>query len=238
MTTLLIDGDIIAYQAAAATEIPIQWDEDLWTLHCTPSEAYARVEDTVASLMEKAGCDTALVCLTSKSNFRKEIDPEYKANRNKVRKPTCLKQVREFMVKNMKTKTVDGLEADDLLGIFMTKNPDKYIMWSIDKDLKQIAGRHLTEDGIILISEEEAEFNFWMQVLTGDQADNYKGIQGVGPVKAERILKEDNGLSYWGKVKAAYEKAGLTVEDAIITARLAHILRHETKDILWEPPSE
>ena len=38
MLTLLIDGDIIAYRAASATEVPIQWEEDLWTLHGIPSE--------------------------------------------------------------------------------------------------------------------------------------------------------------------------------------------------------
>ena len=77
-----------------------------------------------------------------------------------------------------------------------------------------------------------------MQVLTGDTAENYKGITGVGPVKAERILDKDDGLSYWEKVKQAYEKAGMTVEDAILTARLAHILTYQTKDNLWSPPND
>ena len=30
---LLIDGDIVAYQAASASEHAIQWDDDTWTLH-------------------------------------------------------------------------------------------------------------------------------------------------------------------------------------------------------------
>lgn len=236
MTTLLIDGDIVAYQAASANEQVIQWDDDLWTLHTFAGEVNQYAENMIYTLTKEAGCSSFIVLLSEGKVFRKEIDPEYKANRVGKRKPVCLPQVREHMVKTMKTKSSDGLEADDLIGILATKSPDKYVIWSPDKDLRQIAGKHLIDGEIIEISQEEADRNFWMQVLTGDAADNYKGCVGVGPVKAERILDEDNGLSPWKKVVAAYEKAGQTEEDAIITARLAHILRYETKDVLWEPP--
>ena len=33
MSTLLIDGDIVAYQIAFRTEEAIRWDNDIWTLH-------------------------------------------------------------------------------------------------------------------------------------------------------------------------------------------------------------
>ena len=41
MTTLLIDGDIIAYRSAAATEVTVAWDDDLWTVHGYTSETNA-----------------------------------------------------------------------------------------------------------------------------------------------------------------------------------------------------
>lgn len=238
MTTLLVDGDIVAYQAATANEYPIDWGDGLWTLHSFADEVYQYAENMISNLVQEAGCSKALVLLTAGNVFRKELDPEYKANRIGKRKPVCLPQVRQMMVDNMKTKSTDGLEADDLIGIFATKSPNDYIIWSPDKDLRQIAGKHLIDGEVIEISQEEADRSFYMQVLTGDAADNYKGIKGVGPVKAERILDEDNGLSPWRKIVAAYEKAEQTEEDAILTARLAHILRYETKDILWEPPHE
>jgi len=37
--TLLIDGDIICYEAASAVEQEIDWGEDLWTLHSNLDEA-------------------------------------------------------------------------------------------------------------------------------------------------------------------------------------------------------
>jgi len=238
MTTLLVDGDIVAYRAAAASETPIHWGEDLWTLHSYADEAYEYASSMIDGLLEQSKCSTALVLLSDKSNFRKEIDTEYKANRIGQRKPICLREVRERMQANMKTKMVDGLEADDLIGIFATKSPQKYIIWSPDKDLLQIAGKHLIEGEVVEITQQQADRSFWMQVLTGDTADNYKGIHGVGPKTAERILDADDGLSDWGKVKKAYEKAGLTVDDAITTARLAFILRDDAKDMPWEPPHE
>ena len=238
MTILLVDGDIVAYQAATASEHPIHWGDDLWTLHSFADEAAQYAKNMVDTLTKEAGCSRALVLLTKGNVFRKEIDPEYKANRVGKRKPVCLGEVREYMRKTMKTFWVDGLEADDLIGILATANRNQYVIWSPDKDLRQIAGQHFVKGEVVTVTKEEADRWFWTQVLTGDTADNYKGCSGVGPVKAERILDEDNGMTTWQKVVAAYEKAGQTEHDAIITARLAHILTYDTKDELWEPPSD
>ena len=235
MTTLLVDGDIVAYRAATANEHPIDWGDGLWTLHSFADEVYRYAEDMIDNLVKEAGCSNALVLLSVGTCFRKSIDPEYKANRIGKRKPVCLPEVRRMMLENMKTHTVDQLEADDLIGIYATKSPDNYIIWSPDKDLRQIAGKHLIDGEVVTISQEQADRNFYMQVLTGDTADNYKGIVGVGPVKAERILDEDNGLSMWNKIVKAYEKAEMSVDDALVTAKLAHILTYQTKDNGWSP---
>ena len=65
----------------------------------------------------------------------------------------------------------------------------------------------------------------------------------MGQVKAEKLLdaaleKEED---MWSPVVAAYEKAGLTEEDALRQARLARILRwsdwnaEKKAPILWAP---
>jgi DNA polymerase-1 len=60
----------------------------------------------------------------------------------------------------------------------------------------------------------------------------------VGPVKAERILAHQD---HWNAVLNAYEKAGLSEQDALVQARVARILRasdydfKERKVKLWEP---
>ena len=238
MTTLLIDGDIVAYQAASACEHPVHWGDDLWTLHSFADEAINYAENMIDRLVDEAGCSEHIILLSKGRVFRLDIDPEYKANRVGKRKPVCLPQVRDSMRKFLRSKSVDGLEADDLIGILATSYPDKYVIWSPDKDLRQIAGQHLIDGEVVTINQDEADRAFWMQCLTGDTADNYKGCVGVGPVKAARILDEDNGLSTWQKIVAAYEKAGMSVEDALATARLAHILTYDTKDSLWSPTND
>ena len=53
---LLIDGDIVAYQAASASEHPIQWDDDTWTLHSFESETCQKADEIIDNLMEQSEC--------------------------------------------------------------------------------------------------------------------------------------------------------------------------------------
>jgi len=91
---------------------------------------------------------------------------------------------------------------------------------------------------MLTISFEDAQRNFYTQVLTGDTTDGYKGIPGIGPKKAEAIL---GSRPDWGIVIHAYQKAGMTETDAKSQARLARILRWSEWDAsegtlkLWEP---
>ena len=75
-----------------------------------------------------------------------------------------------------------------------------------------------------------------MQTLIGDIADGYKGCPGIGAVKAKKLLDE---APVWATVKDAYEKAGLTEEDALQQARMARILRSsdypDGQVKLWSP---
>ena len=82
------------------------------------------------------------------------------------------------------------LEADDMLGIKATRDKGCIIV-SEDKDLKTIPAKVFnpakdTEPHDI--SEQEADYNFMFQTLTGDKTDNYSGCPSVGPKTAEKIL--------------------------------------------------
>ena len=238
---LLIDGDIVAYQAASASEHPIQWDDDTWPLHSFESETCQKADEIIDNVMEQSECKKKMVFLSGKKVFRKEIDTEYKANRTDKRKPVCLPAVRAHLKKKHRAKSMEHLEADDLLGIYATKDPDKYIIWSPDKDLRQIAGQHLIDGKVVKIEKDVAMKNFYKQILTGDVADNYKGVRGIGEVTAEKLLTPKDGVEadenwLWAQVTNAYKKAKMSEEDAIRTARLAHILTVDTMNTLWSPP--
>ena len=55
MTHLLVDGDIVAYQAATASEYPIHWGNDLWTLHSFADEAAQYAKNMVDTMTKEAG---------------------------------------------------------------------------------------------------------------------------------------------------------------------------------------
>ena len=128
------------------------------------------------------------------------------------------------------------------MGILATspKNKGKCIIVSDDKDMLTVEAEvyRPTQDQRLTLTQQEADKNFLMQTLTGDATDGYKGLQGVGPKKAEAIL---GSRPTWSSVEQAYIKAGFTREDAIQQARLARILRWSDWDedkgevILWTP---
>jgi DNA polymerase-1 len=103
------------------------------------------------------------------------------------------------------------------------------------------------DEGVVPISPARADWYHLMQTLTGDPTDNYSGCKGVGPVKAEKLLPATDhdqawdGALAWERVSEAFNKAGLTDDDALTQARIARVLRHgdynfETAEVrLWTP---
>jgi len=243
---LLIDADVVAYNAAFACEKAIKWDCGYWTWHVDENEVIEAFDREVDRMMETLQGDEFKLCLTdSEGNFRKGVDPSYKGQRSSTRKPIILKHLKQWLIDERGAYWRPTLEGDDCMGILATmKSADERIVVSIDKDMRTIPGKFIrwgTEDAQIEeVSEAEADYHFMLQTLTGDVTDGYKGCPGVGPVKAEKLL---NGEANWSAVVAAYEKAGLTEDDAIIQARMARILRASDYDfknkapILWTPPT-
>tara|TARA_B110000503_G_scaffold38093_1_gene62501 strand:- start:12212 stop:12925 length:714 start_codon:yes stop_codon:yes gene_type:complete len=236
MKRLLIDGDIIAYKAATSAETPVNWGDGLWTLHCYEDDVKARIDEQIAKLME-APVEDHIIGLTDTTNYRKTIAPYYKLNRKKIRKPMLLGWAREYMVENYNTTIWKGLEADDILGILGSQSRDN-IIWSADKDLLTIPALHWIDGGVVEISKETADYNFFLQTLVGDTTDNYKGCPQVGAVTAKKILEKD---CTWQAVRDAFQSKGLSEEEALENARLARILRDgeynmETGEVkLWSP---
>lgn len=75
---------------------------------------------------------------------------------------------------------VEGLEADDLCGIFQREDT---VVVGIDKDLLTIPGSHYhwKKHEFMQVSELEADRNFYTQILEGDKADNIAGLSHCAP---------------------------------------------------------
>lgn len=247
--TLLLDGDVLAYRHASRSEEPFHWGDGLWTLHAWEEPTWSDLKRTIDYLMDTLEGTEFIVALSDDDhNWRKDVMPDYKADRVDVRKPLLLKQLKQRLLDEMQAYIRPTLEADDVLGILSTWEGIKgeKVIVSIDKDMKTIPGllfrTNEEELGIQEITEFEADRYHMFQTLAGDKTDGYRGCPGVGPVKAERILNRcSTSEEFWPMVLAEFEMAGLTEADALQNARVARILRasdydfKERKPILWTP---
>lgn len=243
--TLLVDGDILAYKAAAIHQETIDFGGDEPTIVTHLSEAKTFIDDTLLEYVERLHADDYLVCLSDDfENYRKTILDSYKEHRKDTPKPVLLGRLKTHLRDHHPYKAVDLLEADDVMGILATHPKligGKKIIVSQDKDLLTIPGWLWNPDKHrrpIKVTKADADAYHRYQTLIGDPTDNYKGCPGIGPVKATKLLLEDDS---WETVVAAYEAAGLTEEDALVQARCARILRYvdfnfKTKEPrLWTP---
>lgn len=170
---LLIDADIIAYRAAASAE-----DENL-------DVAIMRTANMMDELLN---FDSSFIAfLSGPNNFRKVINPEYKANRKDVIKPQYLVDCKAFLTTEYNAITTDGYEADDALGFNQTEDS---IICSIDKDLLMIPGHHynFVKKEHREVSELDGIKAFYRQMLIGDSSDNIFGVKGIGKVKAAKLI--------------------------------------------------
>lgn len=183
----LIDGDLVAFRCAASAE------------NDGADIAILRADKLIRQLIEETKADSYRVFLTGPDNFRKIIDPEYKANRTEPL-PIYLDACKEFLILEHKAEIEESLEADDLLAI---NQGEDTIICSLDKDLLQIPGRHYQweirgvshgkpwtkEAAFYDVEELEGLRNFYVSSLVGDRSDNIFGVEGLGKVKAAKALQ-------------------------------------------------
>jgi len=242
-TMLLIDADILIYKTCWAVEDQYHWCDDLITLGTNFNELKYVSKRMIEDYKDKLNCKSVMLAFSDyEVNFRKELDPTYKMHRKGSRKPLGFQSLSDWLMSYYPYDLLPGLEADDTLGIYQTKDSEDTCIVSIDKDMLTIPGAHYNPDKekSTVINDSQADYNWLTQTLVGDSTDGYPGCPGVGPKTSEKMFAADG--CNWFTVMDAYRKKGLTVDDAVLQARLARILRSEdynfeTKEIIpWKPP--
>lgn len=244
--TVIIDGDVVVYKVAEAVadsfEVTTEEDDEFiyrnigWA---DKASACDTVEKMIDSICKSCKAQQLVICLSDmNSNFRKQLNPEYKGNRKSI-KPMLYEYLRKYLTNSdYKVYIKPNLEADDVIGILAT-NPkiikgDK-VVWSLDKDFKTIPckfhrAKPNGKDESKVITTEEADWWFMYQTLIGDKVDGYSGCKGIGDKTARKLLGEvgEHTLEeMWTLVKKTFEAQGYTEEDALLNARMARILRTE-----------
>lgn len=218
----LIDGDILAYQCGFVHEKNPHFS-DLDDL----------LDETVSDWMRRAFCTSAKVCLTRHRTFRHKLTDTYKCNRADAVRPVQINEILDYLESEHDGLVVNGLEADDLMGIFGT-HPDlpNAVIVTVDKDLLQIPGWHFNPKKDDFPWHQElldAQHNFWLQTMMGDSVDGIKGLPGIGPKRAAKALEESE-VGWPQEVADRYQEAfsGLTEHD--MTLELVRILSYTDLD--------
>ena len=248
----IVDIEIDIYKECFNAEEVTDWGDDVVTISCNVGSVMDKLQKKIWDYRMKLPLNMVTLALSDSTNFRKTVDPSYKANRKNVRKPVGLKAVKDNLQKICNWNVYKGCEADDVIGIRMTDprvTNDKYqhkweaIGISTDKDLLTVPGKLWRGDwdnfDVMEITQFEADYNWMIQTLTGDTTDGYSGCKGIGKVTAAKLLaKCETFNEMW---KAVVKAFGNDEDAAIQSARLARILRWgdfdaETNEvILWEP---
>lgn len=222
----LVDGDIICYRVGFTTE------EEPWGI------ARARVDQMVDNISKASNSTEFIIYLSDEreNNFRVKVDPQYKANRTKP-PPKWLQEIKKHLLDEWQANIAVGEEADDALGIqqtLYTEAGTESVICTIDKDLKQIPGRHynFVTGEFSTVSRQEGIAYFYKQLLIGDRVDNITGIYGLGPVKSERIISAcDSEYDMFDMVRSLYNDD----ERLLRNGKLLYIRRKANED--WTFPN-
>jgi len=170
---------------------------------------------TIESLAKSYNAGTIIVCADGGSSYRKEIYPEYKANRKERYAEQTEQEAKEFemfMAEFADTLTLikekypvfhfRGVEADDIAA-YITKNFDFDDCWLIssDKDWDLLINDKVSR--FSTVTRKETTVHNWdehydfdrddyitFKCLTGDKGDNVPGVPGVGPKRAVQLMEQ------------------------------------------------
>ncbi len=204
--TILIDGDILAYQIGFSVESNVYVCAN--RIFKTKGKAELRSKLTgkeiherrnrgsfeqcklnlkmkLKSIFDDLGTSNYKMYLTGKDNFRNDLNTLliYKGNR-KAPKPWHFNRIREHLINDYNAILVNGQEADDAIGIEQyrvfkeTGSFEHTYIATIDKDLKILEGwhYHLNYRMLSFVESEEGLKRFYGQLLTGDGVDNIPGL--------------------------------------------------------------
>jgi len=176
----------------------------------TLEEAIEGLNQRIQQILIETEADSYIGYLTRGKCFRYNIakSKPYKYNRKHGSKPPIYYALDAYIQQSpWNFRSFSGLEADDLVGLARSVNPNSVIC-SPDKDvLCQLPGKHYNyqKANFHETTEEEATAFLWKQVLMGDSTDGIPGIPGLGPKTADAIIDNmPSVLSYHQVVLSQY----------------------------------
>jgi dsDNA-binding SOS-regulon protein len=259
-------GPIEKFTDKEEAEAYIASDDSLYYKEIRVAEHVAKCLHTVKLQIQavldalEVDRDDCRIFLSGKDNFRDKLVDYYKANRDRSKRPLHFKNITEYLIKNWNAEIVDGIEADDALGITQMENfnpgmgmTEETIIVTLDKDLDCIPGWHynFVNKEKYFVQPEEADMMFYTQMLQGDSADNIPGLYKITGVKAmPNILfpistmddPKDMWMYVWNVYKAACDKKEVKITSKELYNKLVEIGKllwmWRKPDDHWLPPTK
>ena len=152
-----------------------------------------------------------IVCACDRgSRVRRELYPEYKANRRKNITPKEQLRYEEYLVQvgilehildtlPVSRIAIGGVEADDIVGVLSMDDRHEDVIITGDKDLLQLVSRttkvhythHQITYGVRNLRKKTGlgpRQQLYYKVLVGDPSDNIQGVMGIGKKTAPTLL--------------------------------------------------
>jgi DNA polymerase-1 len=225
--------------------------------HASPLDAFRRSDGIYTNavngycgmllkLIDQARADgafdyMAVIFDAARKNFRNDIYPEYKANRDAPPEELVpqFELVREATrAFNLPAIQMEGYEADDLIATYAREAAARgieVVVVSSDKDLMQLVRPGVTmldpmKDIVIGAAEVAEKFGVApdkvidVQALAGDSTDNVPGVPGIGVKTAAQLIDEYGDLDTLLE-RAEEIKQPKRRENLIENAELARISR-------------
>ena len=182
---LLFDIDSLLYSSTYGVETEeeaIHKFDEAFQKTCNDVEDFYEVEE--------------IICFgLSKYNYRKGLtrnaEKKYKANRQ-TEKPPFFDQLCNYVREYYEPEIACGMETDDLVVLYQRKiGHENCIIVSIDKDYLQCEGTiyNYRKREFIKVTQQEALYNFYEQMIVGDTADNVNYCKGYGKKYTQEAFK-------------------------------------------------
>lgn len=197
---VIFDADSLIYASCFKKKDDREFPEDLFEtdVNVAFNKFEVSFERLLDFLEEQVNVNEVVFCNGSKNNFRKDISATYKLNRTQKR-PEILPLLHDMVKLEYNSIYGDGVETDDVVATLWAEEVEKngidsVVIMSLDKDYKQFPcwfyDYNYKKRELVKISEQEANENFYSQMIVGDSADNIKVCKGYGKVYAEKLFKD------------------------------------------------
>ncbi len=223
----LIDGNSLLFRAYYGVH------SRLTNSRGTPTGAVYGFITMILPILAAAKPDDKFVCIfdASRTTFRMDIYPQYKANRSETPEDLITQGLMvhtAIAAMGIPVLCIPGVEADDVIATLARQNctdTDTTRIITSDKDLMQLVsdcvylydgmkGRDVRTPQVLEKFGVTPDRVVDVQSLMGDSSDNVPGVPGIGPKKAAELINQ------FGSLDALYENL-----DAVKNDRIRNLLR-------------